>query len=1215
MRSVPGASSRRAWSWNQPSHRRAGRVPALLCGVLAALVLLALSAASALAAPPTVTIENASEVGFTSAHVAGSVDPADHETGYRFEYTTQAQWEAEGSSFANAPQAGNGFLPEGAGSSPVQATLENLAPNTTYHLRLYAENSGVEPIETAEATAATFTTQATTPPTLSLTVTEVSYLKAHLAATIDPVGGNVNPIGGALPIAWELELSHEPLSEGWNIVPAAGQIKEAEAESNSPIDISADTPPLAPGTEYHARLVATGPGYEAISPEEAFTTLAVAKPTIENLAVSAITAHTATFSAAVNPNAPEAEGSTSPAESEAFKTHYRFECNPECPGLEGEVPAGNAPEAVSKEATGLIPGHLYEVTLTATNAGGTETAGPLPFTTEALEPQIDATFLVAASETTANLGARVNPGGAATTVHFEYLSEAQFKADGNSFGAGTIATPESAAIGSDVEDHVAEAPIKGLAPNTAYRYRAVATNAKSPAGLPGPAETFQTRPAVAAVPCPNEALRQGPSAALPECRAFELVTPPYKDGYAVNPVAISDDGSRVLGESLGVFAGAPGAPETRNDVGLYYQLARGPGGWQTTPLTPANPQFRGATTFFTAGSDLIRTLFSMPTAPVGEDDFYLRGPGASLAHVGPITPPADGPSREPAPEGSIPVSSFQIEGASSDLSHIVFGVRGKYGWNGDPTFSQATDLYEYVGTGNSEPAMVAVTGGPGSTALIGQCGATVGGPLNTSRFNAVSAAGDTVFFTPLAQDDEACGGAEPAVAELYARLNQSQTVAISAPECETGCAAESLTDSVFAGASHDGSRVWFLSTQKLTEGASEDATAGDTAYEEANGGSGCQQARGTGCNLYEYDFAKPSGARLTAVSAGSLAPHVQGVVRISADGTHVYFVAQGKLTSQPNARDEQAQAGMNNLYVFERGSTAEGTLRFIATLAPSEGGEGAMFSADEELWGGVRDADSRPAQATPDGTHLVFESHADLTPDDTSKGVWQVFSYDAATDGLTRISVGDGGFNHNGNTTEYNATILRPPLRGRPGVPLPTPLALSNDGSYVFFESADPLAPAMSLPAAGANPREANVYVYHAGEVHLIHVFGATRSPETFLGTSETGADAFFKTVDRLVPQDTDTQVDIYDARIDGGNPAPAALPPCQGSDACHGPAAAAPSLSAPASTSFTGPANPSECPKGKVKKSGHCVKRKAKHTKKHKAKKRHARSNGKAGK
>ncbi len=654
--------------------------------------------------------------------------------------------------------------------------------------------------------------------------------------------------------------------------------------------------------------------------------------------------------------------------------------------------------------------------------------------------------------------------------------------------------------------------------------------------------------------CPNEGF-SGFEAYLPDCRALELVTPPYKDGYAVPAIAVSENGSRVLGRSLGVFAGAVGAPETRNDIGLYYELARGEDGWQANPVTPENPHFRGATTFYTASRDLSRTLFSMPTRPVGEDDFYVRGSGASLAHVGPITPPADGPTQEPAPEGSIPVAYIKMEGASADLSHIVFNLEGGVGWNGDPTPSGFSDPYEYVGTDNSEPLMVAVTGGRGSTELISQCGAIVGGPLSTSLFNSVSEDGDVIFFTPLASDNEVCGRAEPAVAELYARVNQTETVAISTPECQSGCVTAQVSDSVFAGASRDGSRVWFLSTQKLTEQASEDSTAGDTAYEEA--GSGCERAQGTGCNLYEFDFDKPSGERLIAVSAGSLAPHVQGVVRISEDGTHVYFVAQGKLTNQANSRGEQAQAGMNNLYVYERNlATAKGTTRFVAALAPTEEREGARVSSDEELWGGVRAADERPAQATPDGAHLVFESHADLTNDDTSKGVWQVFEYDAASEALKRISIGNNGFNNNGNTAQYDATILSPPLKGRPGMPIPTPLALSNDGRYVFFESADELTAGMGSPESGT--ATSNVYEYREGNVYLI--YGGSGSRVTFLGTSASGSDAFFQTVDELVPEDTDTQVDIYDARVGGGRAVDAAQSNCRG-EGCLGGLSVAPAF------------------------------------------------------
>jgi hypothetical protein len=708
-----------------------------------------------------------------------------------------------------------------------------------------------------------------------------------------------------------------------------------------------------------------------------------------------------------------------------------------------------------------------------------------------------------------------------------------------------------------------------------------------------------------AVPCANENL-SGFEAYLPDCRALELVTPAYKDGYAVPARAISEDGSRVLGSSLGDFAGAVGGPQTRGTVGLYYELARGSNGWQANPLTPANPQFREATTFYTATGDLTRTLFSMPTAPVGEDNFYVRGPGASLVDVGPITPPADGPTQVPGPESAISVSDFAIAGASSDLSHIVFSLDGRAGWNGDLTLTGRSDLYEYVGTGKSEPVMVAVTGGPGSRELIGQCGAALGGPRFTSLFNAVSENGDTVFFTPVAKDgDPACAGADPAVAELYARVSQSETVAVSAAECHSGCAAGPLSDSVFAGASHDGSKVLFVSTQKLTEQASEDSTAGDTA--DHGVGSGCQEARGTGCNLYEYDFSKPIGERLIAVSAGSATPHVQGVVRISEDGSHVYFVAQGKLTNEANARGEEVHAGMNNLYVFEPGvSAAEGRVRFVTALAPSEERNGRLISSDEVLWGRAFDIDVRPAQTTPEGAHLAFESHADLTSDDTSKGVWQVFEYDAPTGTLRRVSVGNGGFNNNGNTNEYNATIPTPSLTAEPGVPFPTRLALSNDGKYVFFESADDLTAGMGSPGSGTGT--SNVYEYHEGGVYLI--YGANGARVTFLGTSTTGSDAFFQTEDKLVPEDTDTQADVYDERIQGGRPLQTVPEKCQ-AESCLGGLAGVSVLGVPGSATLTGDDNltPSptttpapkattkkalaKCGKGKKRSHGRCAKAK----------------------
>jgi hypothetical protein len=67
------------------------------------------------------------------------------------------------------------------------------------------------------------------------------------------------------------------------------------------------------------------------------------------------------------------------------------------------------------------------------------------------------------------------------------------------------------------------------------------------------------------------------------------------------------------------------------------------------------------------------------------------------------------------------------------------------------------------------------------------------------------------------------------------------------------------------------------------------------------------------------------------------------------------------------------------------------------------------------------------------------------------------------------------------------------------------------------------------------------------------------------VGTDASGGDVFFSTVDRLVGQDVDTNFDVYDARIDGGFPAPAASESCSG-EACQGALSATPALLSPGS-------------------------------------------------
>ncbi len=176
-------------------------------------------------------------------------------------------------------------------------------------------------------------------------------------------------------------------------------------------------------------------------------------------------------------------------------------------------------------------------------------------------------------------------------------------------------------------------------------------------------------------------------------------------------------------------------------------------------------------------------------------------------------------------------------------------------------------------------------------------------------------------------------------------------------------------------------------------------------------------------NIYEYDFDAPAGERVVRVSGGDATvsdpmAQVKGMVARSDDGSHVYFVAGGVLTATPNEVRQVARQGADNLYVFD---TETGQTAFISTLSEE----------DRHLWGQHvpehSDIAGSGADVTPDGDFLVFTSYTDLMPDDTSTAQ-QVFEYDAQTAGLVRVSIGQNGYNDDGNTysTLQNASIVSP---------------------------------------------------------------------------------------------------------------------------------------------------------------------------------------------
>jgi hypothetical protein len=112
------------------------------------------------------------------------------------------------------------------------------------------------------------------------------------------------------------------------------------------------------------------------------------------------------------------------------------------------------------------------------------------------------------------------------------------------------------------------------------------------------------------------------------------------------------------------------------------------------------------------------------------------------------------------------------------------------------------------------------------------------------------------------------------------------------------------------------------------------------------------------------------------------------------------------------------------------------------------------------------------------------------------------------------------------------------------------------------------------LQSSDANGTD-DVYEWHQGEVSQV---SAGQPPDSGLDPEidPSGQDIVFLSAQGLVPQDTDGLTDVYDARIGGGFPSPAAdIAPCSG-DTCQGQPSGAPAPLTAASVGFFGPSNAS---------------------------------------
>ena len=632
------------------------------------------------------------------------------------------------------------------------------------------------------------------------------------------------------------------------------------------------------------------------------------------------------------------------------------------------------------------------------------------------------------STSEAKLGALVSPGGAQATYRFEYLTEAAFQADKESFSGpeepASVPFPEGSA-GEGFSPRTVWASTKDLTPGTTYYYRAVVTNG---VGKPvvGPQETFTTA-TLAQAACPNEDARGGFSAVLPDCRAYELVTPTGKTS-AQPDTGDFEGGVRARAGADGKWVAFPAVevmPGSQS-AGLEFIAARGASGWSIEDALPLQSYTGDRCT--TKDNSVVKAYSAeltkevvlvnnnngsvhessdchgaaveiVPGEPLEEENLLLRDNENATYRLINLTPP-----------GVVPTPPSLVA-ESADLNVVLFSERAKL----TPEAQNNTEnLYEWREGTVHLFKYVLPSGAPVAGSLVG-----------------FSEDGSEMFFT--------------ANGKLYVSLNDGERT-VQIDEAQQGGSGPGGGGS-FAAVTANESQAFFT----------DNATAGLTS----------DTVPGSGTNLYVYDIGTGRLSDLTPFSDANAT--FKG---IGQDGSYLYFDSPAVLTAAAaNQFGEKAEQGQENLYVDH-----EGTLTFVM-----HGGGGAMsangafftFASYASLTGyehsGVLEVYMYSAEANrfqcatcnPSGEaptaggvgggsvsnngQVFFQTPEALLPGDTN-GQVNVYEFDWGS-GLHLISTG----------TSLSESIL---------------LASTPSGNDVFFLSRQTLVPQ-------DNPQEGNV-IYDA---------------------------------------------------------------------------------------------------------------------------------------
>ncbi len=667
-----------------------------------------------------------------------------------------------------------------------------------------------------------------------------------------------------------------------------------------------------------------------------------------------------------------------------------------------------------------------------------------------------------------------------------------------------------------------------------------------------------------AVTCPNEAHRTGASAALPDCRAYEMVSPAVKsNSVSVDPTRFrvsQQEGpglpTATIFQSLGGFADPLGSG-IAFDYMAQRTLEPRSQGWSTHALTPLqsplpfamvgqgfDPLFVGE-----ASPDLTklvhRTTTELTPAPnlpkiaklfVRND---LRNAGRGTYQL-----ISDSAAAIAAPVLPLASQMTHVADSSTDLSHVL--IESTFALTPNAPATTQPKLYMSVNGAMRLVGILPATEG-GAAAARSIAGQGAGASLNTTSFtpNTLSDDGRRAFWTVTTTG---------ATGNIYMRdnlgtLDTADDISVRLNATERTPTPDTVRPATYWNAAEDGSRVIIQSGEALTN----DAPTGNVQ------------------KLYVYDTTKPASDpnNLTYVSPdlepGDAIAAVIGVMDVSADGRTVYFIQRGQIVAGQPVLDQ----GLG-IYAWREGRGVKYVGQMVDDVIDDDDTMPIRQHSVSNQWG---------AKVTPGGRFLLVSLRQPPwangydqgncggagRPIGGRVGCPQLYLYDYDS-GAQPVCVSCPGSVPTGAAT----FALRVGAGGSASVAhRNTPI--TDDGSLVFFSTVDRL-----VPEDANSVSDAYQYDVATRSLHLLSS-GTSAEPSYFVEASADGRDVFIASREKLSPWDVDRDMDIYDARIDGGVVAPTISQECTG-DACQGDLATPPSEQTAATSQFS-----AAVPRGRV--------------------------------